>query len=64
MKFKNTKQKIVIIAGKGNKFYNNKTIKLHELNGTNFINRETGSETRRVFEENLSKASINVNTIM
>ena len=58
------KQKIVIIAGKGSKFYNNQTIKLSDLNGENFINRETGSETRRVFEDNLKKASLKVNTIM
>ena len=58
------KQKIVIIAGKGNKLYNKKTIKLEELNGCSFINRENGSETRRVFEQTLTKASIKVNTIM
>jgi len=58
------KQKIVIIAGKGSKFYNNHSVKLNELNGTSFINRETGSETRRVFEDNLNKASVKVNTIM
>ena len=58
------KQKIVIIAGKGNKFYNNQSIKLHQLNGIDFINRETGSETRKVFEDSLKKASVNVNTIM
>ena len=58
------KQKIVIIAGKGSKFFNNNTIKINELNGANFINRESGSETRRVFEDNLNKASIKVNTIM
>ena len=58
------KQKIVIIAGKGNKFYNNQTLKLNDLNGENFINRESGSETRRVFEDSLKKASLNVNTIM
>ena len=58
------KQKIVIIAGKGNKLYNKKTIKLEELNEYSFINRENGSETRRVFEQTLTKASIKVNTIM
>ena len=58
------KQKIVIIAGKGSKFYNNQTLKLNDLNGENFINRESGSETRRVFEDNLKKASLKVNTIM
>ena len=58
------KQKIVIIAGKGNKLYNNQSIKLNQLNGINFINRETGSETRRVFENCLKRASVNVNTIM
>ena len=46
------KQKIVVICGKGSKFYNNQTLKLNELNETNFINRENGSETRRIFEEN------------
>ena len=58
------KQKIVIIAGKGSKLYNQKTIKLEELNGYSFINRESGSETRRVFEQTLAKASVKVNTIM
>ena len=58
------KQKIVIIAGKGSKFYNNQTLKLNDLNGENFINRESGSETRIVFEDSLKKASLNVNTIM
>jgi len=58
------KQKIVVIVGKGSKFYNYHTIKLSDLNGENFINRESGSETRRVFEDNLKKSSIKVNTIM
>ncbi len=58
------KQKIVIIVGKGNKFYNYKSIKLHELNNCNFINRESGSETRRVFEDALKKSSVKLNTIM
>ena len=58
------KQKIVIIAGKGSKFYNKNTIQLKELNECNFINRENGSETRKVFEEALSKASVSLNTIM
>ena len=58
------KQKIVIIAGKGSKFYNKNTIQLKELNECNFINRENGSETRKVFEEALSKASVGLNTIM
>ena len=58
------KQKIVIIAGKGSKFFNNNSIKLNDLNGANFINRESGSETRKVFEDNLKKASVKVNTIM
>ncbi len=58
------KQKIVVIVGKGSKFYNYHTIKLSDLNGENFINRESGSETRRVFEDNLKKSSIKVNTVM
>lgn len=58
------KQKIVIIAGKGSKFYNYSSVKLSELQNINFINRENGSETRRVFEEILNKEQITVNTIM
>tara|TARA_Y100001935_G_C17297380_1_gene506963 strand:+ start:1317 stop:2201 length:885 start_codon:yes stop_codon:yes gene_type:complete len=58
------KQKIVIIVGKGNKFYNYQSLKLNHLQGINFINRENGSETRRVFEEVLDKEKVNVNTIM
>ena len=37
---------------------------MDELNEANFINRETGSETRKVFEDSLNKASVKVNTIM
>jgi len=58
------KQEIVIIAGKNNKLYSKDSINLKDLNGCDFINREEGSETRRVFEESLKEKKINLNTIM
>ena len=58
------KQKIVIIVGKGHKFFNRKDIKINELKGLDFINREKGSETRRVFEESLKIKNININPVM
>jgi len=58
------KQKIVIIAGRGHKFYNKKSININELNGLDFINREKGSETRSVFEKFLSESDTKINTIM
>ena len=58
------KQKIVIIAGRGHKFYNKKTISIKELNDLDFINRERGSETRSVFEAALVKSDTKINSIM
>ncbi|MDA1284284.1 MAG: LysR substrate-binding domain-containing protein [Proteobacteria bacterium] len=58
------KQKIVIIAGRGHKFYKKKSIHINELNGLDFINREKGSETRSVFEKFLSKSNTKINSIM
>jgi len=58
------KQGIVVIVGKNNKLYSRNSINLKDLNGYDFINREMGSETRRVFEESLKEKKINLNTIM
>ena len=58
------KQGIVVIVGKNNKLYSRDSINLKDLNGYDFINREMGSETRRVFEESLKEKKINLNTIM
>tara|TARA_B100000029_G_scaffold511822_1_gene606852 strand:+ start:1815 stop:2705 length:891 start_codon:yes stop_codon:yes gene_type:complete len=58
------KQKIIIIVGKNHKLSNKNAISIKELNGLNLINREKGSETRRVFEESLLENNVKVNTIM
>ena len=58
------KQKIIIIVGKNHKLSNKNTISIKELSGLNLINREKGSETRRVFEESLLENNVKVNTIM
>ena len=58
------KQKIIIIVGKSHKLSTKNRISMKELEGLNFINREKGSETRRVFEESLKKNNININSIM
>ncbi len=58
------KQKIVIIVGKGHKFYNRKFIDMKELDNIEFISRELGSETRRVVEEALSIKNIKMTPIM
>ena len=58
------KQKIVIIVGKNHKLSGRNNISIKELNGLDIINREKGSETRRVFEECLEKNNIKVNSIM
>ncbi len=58
------KQKIVVIVGKKHKFFERNTISIREINGMNFINRDEGSETRRIFEECLSTNNIKVKSIM
>jgi len=58
------KQKLVIIVGKNHKLSAKKNLSINDLNGLDFINREKGSETRRVFEEYLIKNNIKVNSIM
>ena len=58
------KQKIIIIVGKNHKLSSKNSISIRELKGLNFINREKGSETRRVFEDSLEKNKININSIM
>lgn len=58
------KQEIVIIVGKSSNLYSKDSISLKDINGYDFINREDGSETRRVFEESLKEKKINLNTVM
>ena len=58
------KQEIVLIVGKNNNLYSKSSISLEDINGYDFINREVGSETRRVFEECLKEKKINLNTVM
>ena len=58
------KQEIVLIVGKNSNLYSKDSISLQDINGYDFINREFGSETRRVFEEKLKEKKINLNTIM
>ena len=58
------KQEIVVIVGKNCSLYAKDTLSLEDLNGYDFINREIGSETRRVFEECLKEKKVNLNTIM
>ena len=58
------KQRIVIIVGKNHKLSSKETLSLKELSGYDFINREEGSETRKVFEESLKQKNIKLNTIM
>ena len=58
------KQEIVVIVGKNCNLYAKDSLSLEDLNGYDFINREIGSETRRVFEECLKEKKVNLNTIM
>ena len=58
------KQEIIIIVGKNHKLYSKDSINLKDLSGYDFINREVGSETRRVFEASLKEKKTNLNTIM
>ena len=58
------RQKIVVIVGKNCNLYSKDSLNLEDLNGYDFINREVGSETRRVFEERLKEKKVNLNTIM
>jgi LysR family transcriptional regulator, low CO2-responsive transcriptional regulator len=58
------KQEIVLIVGKNSNLYTKSSISLEDINGYDFINREVGSETRRVFEECLKEKKINLNTVM
>jgi len=58
------KQEIVVIVGKNSNLYPKDSLSLEDLNGYDFINREVGSETRRVFEESLREKKVNLNTIM
>ena len=58
------KQEIVVIVGKNCNLYAKDSLILDDLNGYDFINREVGSETRRVFEECLKEKKVNLNTVM
>ena len=58
------KQEIVVIVGKNCSLYAKDTLSLEDLNGYDFINRENGSETRRVFEDRLKEKKVSLNTIM
>ncbi len=58
------KQNLVLIVGKKHELYSRNSISMKELNGMDFIHREDGSETKRVFEEHLLKHGVEINIVM
>ena len=59
-----SKMSIVLAVSKQHPWYNREQIELEELEGSNLILREAGSETRRVFEAALEKQSVTPNVVM
>ena len=53
--------KLIIVAGKKHKFYNKGEISIIELMGEDFISREEGSGSRKIFDEILKRNNIKVN---
>ncbi len=52
---------LIIVAGKNHKFYNKKKISILELEGEDFISREEGSGSRKIFDEILKMNNVEVN---
>lgn len=57
-------QKIVVFVSENHPFYGRKSIKIHELAGQDFIIREQGSTTQRIFQAALDKHKVKTNTIL
>ncbi len=53
--------KLIVVAGKKHKFYNKGEISIVELIGEDFISREEGSGSRKIFDEILRRNNIKVN---
>ena len=55
------RDKLVLVSGKYNKFYNSKSIKLQDLQGADMIMREVGSGSRDIFDSLIHRENIEVN---
>lgn len=55
------KDKLVVVVGKGHKFYNRDEITIEELNGEDVISREEGSGSKNIFDDILRERNIEVN---
>ena len=53
---------LIIVAGRNHKFYNKKKISIVELDGEDFILREEGSGSRKIFDEILKRNNVEVNS--
>ena len=55
---------VVVVVKKGHRLSGHRTIRIEELEGEKVIRRETGSETRRTFEEAIEHMGVSVQTVM
>lgn len=53
---------LVLVCSKDHIFSDRKRIDLHELQGMDFVMREEGSGTRRLFEEHIAKQGVTIKT--
>lgn len=56
--------RIVLVIARGHAWARKKAVRIEELEGQRMILREIGSATRRVFEDALSKASVQVRRVL
>ncbi|MGL5312370.1 MAG: LysR family transcriptional regulator [Peptostreptococcaceae bacterium] len=55
--------KLIVVVGKGHKFYNRGEISINELAGEDIISREEGSGGKKIFDSILKNNNIEVNVI-
>jgi aminoethylphosphonate catabolism LysR family transcriptional regulator len=58
------RQSLVVFAHRGHRLAQRGSVRLSDLEGEEFVMRETGSTTRHVFEEGLSAAGVSVRVAM
>jgi len=54
------RQRLMVFAPRRHRLAAQRSVELHELDGEEFVMREVGSTTRRVFEQGLAAASVRV----
>lgn len=53
--------KLIVVVGEGHRFYHEKEVSIHDLQGENVISREEGSGSKMIFDRVLKDNNVDVN---